>query len=389
MRIFQGYREGLRGYTGLILLLCLFLPLQSQNLVPNPSFEDFVDFTGKTNSGWHKIQVTDTPDYFNLDGPKPYNNIFARYIGGTQPKTGNAFVGFFCLRSNPQRNVKNVREYIGTTLLNTLEKDSLYKVEVSLCLDAESNAAIKNFGMIFSTNSLEFNKDYQLFSAKPQIEFTLSYPDKTTGWITVSSFYKATGNEKCILIGNFKNDKATVIKKLPVNKVKGKDKKWDLQIAETAAYYYVDDVVIEKTRIEKAATPVEQKTAKEKEDTLNLAKIEIDSAIVLKNILFEFNRTELLPESYTEINKLLRLMVYNPQIIIKLEGHTDNVGSYDFNIRLSVARAESVVRYLIEKGIDPHRIEYAGYGFTQPLASNDTDEGRKTNRRVAFKVIKK
>ena len=52
-------------------------------------------------------------------------------------------------------------------------------------------------------------------------------------------------------------------------------------------------------------------------------------------------------------------------------------------------RAESVVRYLIEKGIDPHRIEYAGYGFTQPLASNDTDEGRKTNRRVAFKVIKK
>ena len=187
--------------------------MQSQNLVPNPSFEDFVDFSGKTNSGWHKIQNTDTPDYFNFDRPKPINNIFDKYIGGTQPKTGNAFVGFFCLRSNPQRNVKNVREYIGTTLLNPLEKDSLYKVEISLCLDAESNAAIKNFGLIFSANSLEFNKDYQLFSAKPQIEFTLSYPDKTTGWITVSSFYKATGNEKCIIIGNFKNDKANCFQK--------------------------------------------------------------------------------------------------------------------------------------------------------------------------------
>ena len=189
-----------------------------------------------------------------------------------------------------------MREYIGTTLISALEKDSLYKVEISLCLDAESNAAIKNFGLIFSANSLEFNKDYQLFSTKPQIEFSLSYPDKSTGWITVSSFYKATGKEKCIIIGNFKNDKATVFKRLPVNKVKGKKKKWDLQIAETAAYYYVDDVVIEKTNIEKPAfPPVREKPSKEKEDTLNLEKIEIDSAIVLKNILFEFNRTELLP----------------------------------------------------------------------------------------------
>lgn len=372
----------------LILLFYLYLPVQSQNLVPNPSFEDFVDFAAKTSSGWHKIQNTDTPDYFNLGNQKPYNNIFDKYFGGTQPKTGNAFVGFFCLRSNPQRNVKNVREYIGTTLLYTLEKDSLYKVEISLCLDVESNAAIRNFGLIFSANSLEFNKDYQLFSAKPQIEFTLAYPDKTTGWITVSSFYKALGNEKCIIIGNFKTDKLTVFKKLDVPRIKGMDKKWNLQIAETAAYYYVDDVLIEKTRIEKPSLRVIPQIT-EKEDTLNLSKIEIDSAIVLKNILFEFNRTELLPESYTEINKLFRLMIYNPQIVIKVEGHTDNVGSYDFNIRLSNARAESVVRYLIEKGIDPHRIEYAGYGFTKPLASNDTEEGRKTNRRVAFKVIKK
>jgi OmpA-OmpF porin, OOP family len=389
MTKFKGYGKGFGRFVVLILLLCLFLPLQAQNLIPNPSFEDFVDFSGKNNSGWHKIQNSDTPDYFNLDSHKQYNNIFDKYIGGTQAKTGQAFVGFFCLRYNPQRNVKNIREYIGTTLLNTLEKDSLYKVEISLCLDAESNAAIKNLGLIFSKNSLEFNKDYQLFSSKPQIEFTLSYPDKPTGWITVSSFYKATGNEKCIIIGNFRTDKLTTYKRLGVTRVKGKDKKWNLQAGETAAYYYVDEVIIEKTHIEKTVIPVEQKIVQEKEDTLNLDKIEIDSAIVLKNIYFDFNKTELLPESYTEINKLLRLMIYNPQIKIKLEGHTDNVGSYDFNIRLSNARAESVVRYLIEKGIDPHRIEYAGYGFTQPLESNDTDEGRKTNRRVTFKVIKK
>ena len=143
-------KEGFPICLSVILLLC-FIPVQSQNLVPNSSFEDFVDFTGKTTSGWHKIQHTDTPEYFSF-GNKPHNNIFAEYIGGTQPKTGDSFAGFFCLRSNPQRNVKNVREFIGTTLLSTLEKDSLYRVEISLCLDAESNAAIKNLGLIFSTN---------------------------------------------------------------------------------------------------------------------------------------------------------------------------------------------------------------------------------------------
>lgn len=68
MKNVQVYEEGLKRHIGLILLLCLSLPLQSQNLVPNPSFEDFVDFTAKSGSGWHKIQITDTPDYFNLDG---------------------------------------------------------------------------------------------------------------------------------------------------------------------------------------------------------------------------------------------------------------------------------------------------------------------------------
>lgn len=389
MRKWEVYIEELSRSISLFLLLYQFFPLQSQNLVPNSSFEDFIDFSVKNNPGWHKIQHSDTPDYFNFDPQKPSNNIFSEYMGGTQPRTGNAFVGFFCLRANPQRNVKNVREYIGTTLISALEKDTLYKIEISLCLDAESNAVIKNFGLIFSSNSLEFNKDYQLFSAHPQIEFTLSYPDKSTEWVTVSSFYRASGNEKCIIIGNFKTDKATSFKKLPVSKIKGKDKKWDLQIAETAAYYYVDDVIIEKVTIKHTSSVTEKRNISENKDTLNLNEIELDSAIVLQNILFEFEKTDLLPESYTEINKLFRLMINNPAIIVKLEGHTDNVGGYDFNLRLSMARAESVVRYLIEKGIDPHRIEYTGYGFTQPLASNDTDEGRKTNRRVAFKVIKK
>lgn len=73
----------------------------------------------------------------------------------------------------------------------------------------------------------------------------------------------------------------------------------------------------------------------------------------------------------------------------EISGHTDNVGSYRANQRLSEARAKSVVDYLVNQGIDSGRLEYKGYSFTQPVADNNTEEGRAQNRRVEFKVLSK
>jgi outer membrane protein OmpA-like peptidoglycan-associated protein len=97
----------------------------------------------------------------------------------------------------------------------------------------------------------------------------------------------------------------------------------------------------------------------------------------------------LLPGSYTELNKLYYLLNTNPSIKIRIEGHTDNIGNYQFNLNLSLKRVESVAVYLTDKGIIPERIELAGYSFNYPIASNLTEEGRKQNRRVTFKLIKK
>jgi outer membrane protein OmpA-like peptidoglycan-associated protein len=72
---------------------------------------------------------------------------------------------------------------------------------------------------------------------------------------------------------------------------------------------------------------------------------------------------------------------------IEIGGHTDSHGSLAYNTTLSDNRAKSVVEYLIEKGIAADRLEYKGYAFTQPIATNDTDEGRQQNRRVEFKVL--
>jgi outer membrane protein OmpA-like peptidoglycan-associated protein len=78
-----------------------------------------------------------------------------------------------------------------------------------------------------------------------------------------------------------------------------------------------------------------------------------------------------------------------PTLRIEISGHTDNVGSKSYNKKLSEKRAKAVVDYLVDKGIDKSRLAFAGYGFAQPIASNDTPLGRQKNRRTEFKVLEK
>ncbi|MFO8001836.1 MAG: OmpA family protein [Marinilabilia sp.] len=111
------------------------------------------------------------------------------------------------------------------------------------------------------------------------------------------------------------------------------------------------------------------------------------ASIVAENILFTTGKATLRSESYQELDQLVRLLKENPSVRIEVSGHTDNTGSASLNKRLSKERALSVKRYLESEGIDPDRIEYEGYGFDRPIATNDTSEGRAKNRRVEIEVI--
>ena len=91
-----------------------------------------------------------------------------------------------------------------------------------------------------------------------------------------------------------------------------------------------------------------------------------------------------------ELDRLAKLLEQNPKIRIEISSHTDNVGSAAYNQKLSTNRALSVVNYLVDKkGIDKDRLEYKGYGFDDPIAPNDTDQGRQLNRRTEFKILSK
>jgi outer membrane protein OmpA-like peptidoglycan-associated protein/tetratricopeptide (TPR) repeat protein len=134
-----------------------------------------------------------------------------------------------------------------------------------------------------------------------------------------------------------------------------------------------------------------QKQVVESKVTANfqLNKIDVGATMVLDNIFFETNKATIKTESAAELARLAALLVENPTIRLEISGHTDNVGSYRVNQKLSESRAKSVVNYMVSQGVSADRLEYKGYAFNQPIADNNTTEGRAKNRRVEFKVISK
>jgi outer membrane protein OmpA-like peptidoglycan-associated protein len=109
---------------------------------------------------------------------------------------------------------------------------------------------------------------------------------------------------------------------------------------------------------------------------------------VLQQVHFQTGSATILPDSFPMLQEIVALLKANPDIRrMRIEGHTDNRGNADMNLDLSKRRAASVRQWLVDHGIAGGRLESEGYGLTQPIASNDSDEGRALNRRVEFKIV--
>ena len=117
-----------------------------------------------------------------------------------------------------------------------------------------------------------------------------------------------------------------------------------------------------------------------------MLKIVPGASVTLRNIHFDFNKTTPSALSVPELGQILQWLNNNPQVKVEFSGHTDNRGSAEVNRRISEQRAKAVCDYLIGKGIDANRLSHAGYGFTRPVADNDTTDGRAQNRRVELTI---
>ncbi len=120
---------------------------------------------------------------------------------------------------------------------------------------------------------------------------------------------------------------------------------------------------------------------------IELKPIEKGAKIVLNNIFFDTGKATLSPQSRVELEKAIDLLKVNPTMKIEVGGHTDNVGDDAFNMKLSHDRAKSVREYLVSAGIAGDRIQAKGYGESNPIATNETDDGRKSNRRTEFIIL--
>jgi OOP family OmpA-OmpF porin len=119
----------------------------------------------------------------------------------------------------------------------------------------------------------------------------------------------------------------------------------------------------------------------------------VDETFVIKNVYYDFDKSDLKPESFPALDEIVRMLNYNPNMVIEIGAHTDSKGTDSYNQKLSEARARSVVDYLMSKGIATERLSSKGYGEKNPVAENsingkDNPAGRELNRRTEFKVLK-
>ncbi len=356
-----------------ILVIMCFQLAMSQNLVLNPSFEEYKTCPSLIGGFNHNVLDWNTPnigttDYFNSCS-KEIGNI--NFFGNQKARTGKGYGGMYAMAP------ENYKEYVQGELSNTLTAEKKYTFTFYISLAENCSHAIRDLGVLFLKEPLKENSDKyinlnKVLNTKQNSHFVLinsqDYYSEKVGWEQVTFEYIAKGFESYFIIGNF--DKNSKISKIKVHNSKDPD----------ASYYYIDDVSVEPFETEKQAS-IESNLISENQE------LENDKVYTLQNVLFDFDKHNLIASSKAELTQLYNYLNANKRLQIEIYGHTDDVGTQKRNDELSLLRAKEVALYLISKGLRPERITATGYGNKFPVANNDTEAGRALNRRVEFKLI--
>ncbi len=203
--------------------------------------------------------------------------------------------------------------------------------------------------------------------------FNISITDKETGQ-TIEADVQVIDTEDDKLLDQSISKKGLYTQKLTFNN------KTRLVISVKKQGYIFQDISIK--------IDPESKQNRTITRSITMEKPVVGSKYVLRNLYYDFDKADLRKESGTELNNLLRLLQDSPNMKIEIGSHTDDLGSKDYNYNLSQRRAQSVVNWLIEKGVNASRLIPKGYGEDEPLVSNDDEkEGRELNRRTEIKIL--
>ncbi|HEY0030271.1 MAG TPA: OmpA family protein [Bacteroidia bacterium] len=331
---------------------------KGKNLVPNPSFET------KKNKGtdiksaipWKGVG---TVDYYS----KPDKRDTSRYKGA---RTGIGYAGL--------RFQSDYKEYMHVKLAEPLEKGKVYQFKMYIRLLEANNVTvtIKQLGAYFSDEEFRIG---MIFEEAGLVDTTYNKGiSGTLNWMLIQGDYTAHGGEKYIIIGNFRTKmKDDFVKK----------NKWSL-FEFKEAYYYIDDISL-----------------REKLPEIDSVAISKEGGIVswlpyafkggqkfeIKDLEFEKGTALILSSSYEALDDVVKMLISRPLMSIQISGHMDKFGTEEEEKKLSKERAKAVYDYFKKKSVTNPMI-FKGYGASQPIAPNNSEEYKAKNRRVEVVIIK-
>jgi len=300
-----------------------------------------------------------TTDYFNQCS-RTKLGVPMNFKGKQEPYEGAAYAGLYLFAPH------DYREYIQVPLKEALEKGSRYRLTLYLSLSEKSDGAVMDMGAVFAEKPLSIHTKRELghgelSSVSAQTSHIKQFPvdkyyEDKKNWMELTFDMVAKGFENYLILGNFKSNAGTnYLKTIKTSKRE-----------EGYSYYYLDDISLNYLG-------PEYKT---------------DEVYVLDHVNFNFDRFDLQPKAEQSLRDVYEHLKKNPNLKVAINGHTDDLGSDEYNNILSRERASSVARYLINLGLDKNRITSKGFGDSKPLDTTLTEEARRKNRRVEFVMTK-
>ncbi|MEM8525723.1 MAG: OmpA family protein [Bacteroidota bacterium] len=335
------------------IVVIFFLQFSTaQNLIPNGGFEEVKD---GFPIGW-KV-VAGTPDLHDLSADRSVMDVERLRNGEFLESVGSEkLMGFYMYGKTT--------EAFSTELLQPLIADQAYHQLKARVLTGNACAVgLDIITVALTPKELEYSKamrGYNTNIVELESEKTIKIEGKS--WVDIACFFKATGRERYLTIGNFNDKNDSYIKSAEEMYIEGTTE-------NSCTYLFIDNLqLLQKDLSETKPSPQAKKV------------------ITLEDITFEFGKSQIKEAAYPTLDTIYQELE-TLDTSFKIVGHTDNVGSIENNQKLSLERAKAVQKYLVKKGLAAERFEVEGKGEEVPKYDNETEEGRSKNRRVEILIL--
>lgn len=275
-------------------------------------------------------------------------------------------------------------EKLQTKLKTNLQKDQRYCLTFNMMLSINAGFYTEKVEALFSNEAINPLAGYKVSNKEHHMIYA-STLDNMNAWQQICDCFVANGSERYLTLGLFSLTDAGI--------TKTSERYFSSLDINTGAYYLIDNVVVKPVSENYTCTTrpvlkphIQQQQLKLKQNIFAALLTGKAKSITFKNVQFETNRSDLKQESFPELEQLL-IFLENSNANIEIAGYTDNVGQAEHNQTLSLARAESIKSWLVQRGIETERLLTVGFGATNFVADNNTEENRQRNRRVEIRLV--